>query len=447
MFRSQLRHALLLCTFLLAALPVASGASQSVSEEILEILKESGRVSEEKYQELKVRAGAEASAAEKAATDYRVYWKHGLRFVSPDGAFALKLGGRIQNDWAILLPSGAIQDAFDEGSPITGGKIRRARLFLSGTLYKHFLFKAQYDFAGGRVGIRDLYLGMQDIPFIDTILVGHMKEPYSLEQLTSSNHITFMERGASATLDSARNTGVTIYPRFAGNHLGVDLGAYLNTDGDASVFSMESEYNVTMRVYGLPWWQDEGRKLFYLGGSYSHHFRNDDDVSFSARPNTSFGPTLIATGAIPTNGNDLVNLSAAVVKGPFSAQAEYSQAFIDSPSGPDVSFLAWFAEVSWFLTGEYRPFNRKKGIFTQVKPARSFDLGPGSGWGAVQVAARYSHFDHDSGPVRGGQLNNTTLGLNWYLNQAFRVTLNYVYTDRAPTGSENIWQCRFQVAF
>ncbi|MEO2167812.1 MAG: porin [bacterium] len=447
MLRPQLRRALLLSILLLVAFPVVAEATQSVTEEILEILKKSGRVSEDKYQDLKERADTEAKAAEKAATNYRVYWKNGLHFVSPEGAFALKLGGRIQNDWAVLAPSGTIQSEFDEHSPITGGKIRRARLYLSGTLYKNFLFKAQYGFAGARVGIKDLYLGIQNIPFIDTILVGHMKEPYSLEELTSTKYITFMERGAGATLDAARNTGMTIYPRFFDNHLGVDLGAYLNTDGDASAFTIESEYNITMRLYGLPRWQDEGRDMFYLGGSYSHQFRNDDEVLYSGRPNTSFGPTLIATGDLPTNGNDLINVSAALVKGPFSAQAEYSHSFVDSPSGPDPDFFSWYAEASWFLTGEHRPFNRKKGTFSQVKPALPFDLGPGSGWGAVQVAARYSQLDLDSGAVRGGQLNTTTLGLNWYLNQAFRFTLNYVYSDRAPIGSENIWQCRFQVAF
>jgi phosphate-selective porin OprO/OprP len=187
--------------------------------------------------------------------------------------------------------------------------------------------------------------------------------------------------------------------------------------------------------------------MVFLGGSYSHQFRNDDEVLYSGRPVTSFGPTPVSTGEVATNGNDLINLSAALVHGPFSGQAEFSQSFVDSPTGPDHNFFAWYAEASWLLTGEHRPFNRKRGAFSQVKPKRPFDLGPSSGWGAVQVAARYGQLDLDSGAVQGGQLNTTTLGLNWYLNEAFRFTLNYVYADREPIGSENIWQCRFQVAF
>lgn len=446
----MIRHRFLLTATMLAALLAATATeakAQSVTEEILEILKQSGKVTEEKYQELKTRAAAENKAEQKAEENYRVYWKSGLRFESPEGDFKLKLGGRIQNDWAILKPSGAIQEEFDQGDLVSGGKIRRARLAFSGTLYENFVFKAQYDFANAVVGIKDLYIGAQNVPFIDTILIGHMKEPYSLEQMTSSNNITFMERGAGATLDAARNTGVTIYPRFLDKRVGWDLGAYLNTADTASGFSIESLYNVTTRLYGVPWWQEGGRRMAFIGGSFTHQFRNGDTVSYSGRPNTSFGPKLISTGDVETNGNDLINVSAAIVVDSFSAQAEYSHSFIDSPSGPDVDFFSWYVLASWFLTGEHRPMNLQKGAFGAVQPKNPFGWGPGSGWGALQVAARFSQLDLDSGTVEGGQLNDTTLGLNWYLNPALRFTFNYIYSDREPIGSENIWQCRFQVAF
>ena len=422
-------------------------AEQGVTAEILEILRETGKVSESKYEELKEKAAAEEKTLQKASSNYKVYWKSGLRLEAPDGAFKLKIGGRVQNDWAILQPSGAIQSAFDEGSTESGGKIRRARLYVSGTLFENFVFKAQYDFAGAKVGIKDLYMGAKNLPFFGSVLIGHMKEPSSLDQLTSSNNVTFMERGAGATLDAARNTGITMYPRFFDSRLGWDLGAYINSDSTANLFDFNTGYNIATRIYGLPWWEEEGRKMFYAGVAATRQFRNDDTVSYSGRPNTSFGPRLISTGDVATNGNNLINVSLANAIGPFTGQAEYTHSFVDAATGPDLDFYSWFVEASWILTGEHRPFNRSKGAFSAIKPNSPVTLSENSGWGAFQVAARYSRLDLNSGSVQGGELSDTTLGINWYLNPALRWSFNYVYSEREPIGSENVWQTRFQVVF
>jgi phosphate-selective porin OprO/OprP len=425
----------------------AAHAAQGVTAEILEILRDTGKVSESKYEELRERATAEEKTLQKASDNYKVYWKSGLRVEAPDNAFKLKIGGRIQNDWAILKPSSAIQSEFDEGSTESGGKIRRARLYVSGSLFENFVFKAQYDFVGGKAGIKDLYLGARGIPFFGTILIGHMKEPSSLDQLTSTNNNTFMERGAGATLDAARNTGITMYPRFFDSRLGWDLGAYLDTGDSGGAFDFDSEYNMATRVYGLPWWAEDGRQMFYAGVAAAHQFRNDGTASYSGRPNTSFGPKLIATGDMATNGTNLINLSLASVSGPFTGQAEYSHSFVDATTGPDLDFYSWFVEASWTLTGEHRPFNRSKGAFSAIQPAHPVTLGKNSGWGAFQVAARHSRLNLNSGAVQGGELRDTVLGINWYLNSAFRWTINYIYSERDPIGSENIWQTRFQVVF
>jgi phosphate-selective porin OprO/OprP len=112
-----------------------------------------------------------------------------------------------------------------------------------------------------------------------------------------------------------------------------------------------------------------------------------------------------------------------------------------------LDFYSWFVEASWILTGEHRPFNRSKGAFSGIQPKSPVTLGKNSGWGAFQIAARYSGLDLNSGSVQGGELRDTSLGINWYLNPAFRWTINYIYSEREPIGSENVWQTRFQVVF
>ncbi len=53
---------------------------------------------------------------------------------------------------------------------------------------------AQYDFAGGDADFKDVYVGLKKLPGVGTLKVGHFKEAFGLEELTSSKYITFIER-------------------------------------------------------------------------------------------------------------------------------------------------------------------------------------------------------------------------------------------------------------
>ncbi len=143
-----------------------------------------------------------------------------------------------------------------------------------------------------------------------------------------------------------------------------------------------------------------------------------------------------------------MNPEIAWVQGPFSLQAEYLHTFLNQEHIGDPQFAGWYAEASYFLTGEHRPYNRKRAKFSRLKPEKDFRWGEDSGWGAVQVAARISQLDLNSGEIAGGRMQDFTFGVNWYLNPAVRVMFNYVYGDRMDRpGSENVYQMRFQTAF
>ena len=96
----------------------------------------------------------EKEEGERPATGLQAYWKEGLRLDTADGTFKLKLGGRIQNDWALFDADDDVEERFGElGS---GTEFRRARLFIEGEVYENVKFKAEYDFAGGDANFTDV---------------------------------------------------------------------------------------------------------------------------------------------------------------------------------------------------------------------------------------------------------------------------------------------------
>ena len=128
--------------------------------------------------------------------EWNVYWKDVLTIEGPETT--IKIGGRTMIDFGFF--SG---DDFEAATGIPlddGAEFRRARLYVMGTIHGNIDFKAQYEFATsiGDTTFADVYIGFQDLYGLK---VGHFKEPFGLEQLTSSRYITFMERtGGSEAL-------------------------------------------------------------------------------------------------------------------------------------------------------------------------------------------------------------------------------------------------------
>lgn len=420
-------------TFMIIGLSLALHASTAAGRDLAEILQEKGVLSE-----------AEATEAAGDKHTLRAFWKEGLRLETADGAFKLKLGGRIHNDWAAIFSSDALEEAHsDLASTETGTSLRRARLALSGSMYSNVVFKAEYDFAGGGASFKDVYLGLVNVPYAGSFTVGHFKEPFSLEELGSSNHVTFLERALPNAFAPSRNTGLMWMRNFVGSRMTAAAGAFHEADDTANGFGSDSDYNVSSRVTGLPLFDAAAERLVHLGLGYSHKFRNDDDIRFRQRPEASLmPPRLVDTGDLATDGVDMLGPEAAMVLGPLSLQCEYIHTWADT-AGNDAQWHGYYLFASYFLTGESRQYDPAAASFGRTKPQRNLAF-DGSGWGAWEVALRYSALDLES---ESDRLADVTAGLNWYLNPNTRVMLNYVYADVDDGGSANIVQSRFQVDF
>jgi len=359
---------------------------------------------------------------------------------SDDGGFSTTIGGRIMVDaWAV--------DRDNDGTPSgkSGTEFRRARLFISGTMYDNWFYKGQYDFAGNGVSMKDAYIGYKGFDAF-SIKIGNFKQPSSLEELTSSKYITFMERALPVEAFAvSRRIGLGIY-----NHSKhFNWAASIYGQGPGSEADNSEGYGAGARVAWSP--INEKGSVIHLGASANYEEANDTGLRFRSHMENHGTSRYLDTGGIPgAEDATKYGLEAAAVFGPFSVQGEYflTQTSAQAAGVDDPEFDGYYAFASWFLTGESRAY--KKGAFGRVSPKSIVGKG---GSGAWELAARYSYANLEDGGINGGEESNITIGLNWYATKYVRFMANYVMVDSDPIegtnvdDKPNIIQARAQIDF
>ena len=416
----------------LAATPAFAQTTQEQLNQILRQLETQKQIIAKLSKEVEHLRSGQKKQAEKIASsagspdgsDVKISVKEGLKLKSRDGNFKFQLGGRIMTDYAHY--------GEDKSRLGDGTEFRRARLFLAGTFYKNLDFKSQLDFAGNSVSVKDMYIRYNFMP--NSLTFGNFKQPFSLEDQTSSKYITFMEHALPNAFSPGRLIGIG-YNTHGDNWSIALAGAGSSATGDADNEGDEG-YSLTSRVHFAP--LSEATKNVHLGAAVSYRNLRNQTLRFRERPESHVtSARFVDTGTI-TNVTDevLYGLEAASVWGPFSLQGEYIGVNVARDLGlSDLDFYGWYGFASLFLTpGDHRNYNPKKGAFGRVKPKHSYADG---GLGALEVAVRYSGILLTDEDILGGGEKNLTFGLNWYATSHVRFMLNYirVNNDNNATGN------------
>lgn len=386
---------------------------------------------------------ARADEADADSNAIKVRWQDGIRIETADKKYQFHVGGRIHYDWAFFREDDELQGEI--GSVEDGVELRRGRLMAEGLVNGNIEFRNEFDFGGGRVQVRDVYIGLRGLPAVGTLRVGHFKEPMSLEEVQSDDYITFIERSLPNNFVPSRNPGAMLTNAFADQRVTASAGFFRDSDNSGNTVG-DGEYNGTARVTALPVWMNDGGTLVHIGGSGSIRNPNDEAVRFRARPEANLAPFLVDTDSIGVDSQTLLGGEAAVAHGPISFQGEVVLNSLSALEGPDPDFTSYYVQGSWFLTGEHQSYRRSAGVFGETVPNKP--LSTQGGFGAWQIAARYSHIDlNDDDIVTGGELSDVTLGLNWYPNTITRVMTNVVLADAKDLGKMTSIVTRFQVTF
>lgn len=384
----------------------------------------------------------------ESPADLRVFWNNGLRMESADGVHRFQFGGRFQQDFAFFTTHGSL----DENIPgIEDGTLfRRARVYFAGSLAPQLLFRTEYDFAGGAAGFRDLWIEAQSIPWASHVRLGRMIEPFGMEGTSPNGFFTFIERGLPAAFTPFRNSGIMIRNHALHQQITWAAGAFTHTDGFGDSVA-DPGRSVTGRITALPLYTQDGRTWWNVGLSASHRTPSADSVRFRARPESQIAPFFADTGALAAEQTRLIGVETAANRGAVSIQAEAVRAEVDALESESIpagtrSFQGFYVYGSWMLTGEARPFLRRTATLGRILPNRPFAPAE-RGFGAWEVAARYSELDLNDGPVTGGKLSTLTLGLNAYLTPNSRLSWNWVRADVEAYGEADIFQMRVYVDF
>lgn len=418
-------------------------------------------------------------------------WSDGLVWQTIDDRLQLRIGVHFIYDW-----TGVTQDSGLDGmgSPAcTGAETRDFQIDMHGRLSSKTLFRLQYDIDGGKAELQDNYLERGDVPHIGRIRLGHFKEPFGLENMTSARNLVFMERSLADTLTPARGVGVSLADTVCGERLTWNVGTFFDT---ASVEKIGESQAVSLvgRVTGVAVRNDEKRELLHLG--ISPGLRSLKSVHrYEARPEVNSAPRYLDTGDFSADAMLLLNVESAYSKGPLLLQGECVWARVsggmraegvtlndiaeeasvrfpkltrwlqghsgwqrpsdsvlwkipfDLTARGDFNFFGLYGQISYILTGEHRPYDASSGLFGAPVPVHPFSLRGFSGLGSWEVAARLSRLDLADAYMDGGRETNVTLGINWYLNSNMRMAFNYVHgkIDRdVYEGSMDAFQIRFQ---
>jgi phosphate-selective porin OprO and OprP len=372
----------------------------------------------------------------------------------------------------------------------SGENVRRARIGVVGKFLGDWNYALIYDFGGtsdgfastasfgatattggtavgflpggALSGVENAYLSYTGFkPLGGTLAIegGIMDLPYTLDEATSSNDILFMERasaGIVATNIAAGDFRSAFGARWfndqiwAGGYVTGPTTGAIHSASSLNPNGMTEQYGAVARVAGQA----------LSGKDYSLHLGADAEfliqpprnlvtgaqtLTLSDRPELRIDPTtLISTGAIANaSAAQVYSGEVAATYGSFFFQGEYFWFNVDRgantglpPIGaPNLNFQGGYAEASYVLTGESHKYNPASASYGGINPVNPFSLS-GGGWGAFEIAARYSTIDLNDRiasavGIAGGQQNIYTVGLNWYATRNIRLMFNYLHGDVA----------------
>jgi phosphate-selective porin OprO/OprP len=389
--------------------------------------------------------------------------------------------GRIHADYWAFPHTSAGANAFETGdaddSVADRFLFRRLRIGIQGNVPDNMLYKLEVDFNNpNNPQLKDDYLGWEGLPVLHMLLIGNQKRPYGLDHIHSTRFTIFLERPAiiEAFNQDSRRFGIQSWGYSDDLTYNWRYGVFKSQDIQnlGTVLSTPIVEDYQAEIAGRlarSWYDEESDGRIYAHTGIAGTVANTDPTApldstahFQTRPEARTERRWLDTGVIPgANNYELMGLEGVFNYGPLHIEGEFQHVWMQRLSLQDLNFGGGYVYVAWMLTGEHMPWDRQTGQLARAEPFNNFfrvrttDDGIDGGWGAWQIAARYSHADLSNLDIHGGISNEVTYSLIWYFNSHSKMVFNCItgdIRDRRPADGQTaanftILGARFAVDF
>jgi len=343
------------------------------------------------------------------------------------------------------------------GNEPDGTGIRRARLTAFGSVAENVDYRFQFDLGGfGRPSITDVYMDILEVPYLGHVRIGHFKQPFSLEELTSFRFNPFLDRSSLFIFHPFRRTGIGFFDWSEDNKTTWFVSGFRGfNDFYGNDLTNTGGYGFAARGTHCLYYENEGKDLLHFGAIYSILAPSNGGIQFGrfggnapelgliqgqfGTSNFTQNQSMVNTGSQLSRNLDPsigpisegttyyqdFHIETALVRGPFSFQAEGDIVPVRMNNGNTPIFSGGYLFMTWFLTGEHRVYDRNLALFDRIIPNNNSRKGHPFG-GAWELCTRLNYITLDSAGVKGGTLMDPTFGFNWYMNPFTKLSFNYI---------------------
>jgi phosphate-selective porin OprO/OprP len=357
--------------------------------------------------------------------------ENGIGLKSKDGNNTIQLTGRLHMDYRQYSPDYGTGQTTDSYQNLA--EVRRSRFGVRGQFAKDFKYQLLANF-GNDAGSSsttttadEMWVNYAANPEVQ-FQFGLFKMPFSLEQLTSSNNIDFMERSLIGNTDGefipAKETGFMLHGIPKPGLLYQVALSRGRANKDATNDGFDYIGRIATNVAEL---QGNKNYILHLGAAYSTGDIKSGVIPASGRTESRSQSGWFTGSALSGNTTRTrQGLEAAFAYNGLKVQGEQFQFNYDPTTGNDQKINGYYVQAVYNLTGESHSY--KDGTFGWIKPNNPIDKG---GRGAWQVGVRMSEFDASDITVATGKSNRATAmtyGVTWFATDNLRFMLNYVDT-------------------
>lgn len=378
-------------------------------------------------------------------TGLKPEWDNGLKFKSADGATSIRVGGRIHYDVAFIKHSQELDSL--AGPAADKLEVRRARLAFEGILKNAVKYEFEFTF-GETIEYADLYVGFLKVPFLEQLSVGHFREPFGMEENTSSNSIVFMERSMTSSFAPGRNAGIMAQKTLFAERMRIYGGVFRITNALGSDLEAEGKHSVTGRLAYFPVWDSTRNKTLHVGLASNIYSPPNSTYLLNVENPTHTGDRYLQSGKIEDVQHvHNIGSEAGFSNKRFTLQSEYMHSFvrINKVVATEIidrvrEFNSFYVMTSFFIGEGRRQYDKQKNSFSSIT------IG-GDKRNIWELALRYSqiHLRESAENIR--RMSDITAGINWYYSENWRIMFNYIHSRIQDRYSANAFQMRLQATF